>query len=323
MAHWSVTFGPNGAAKQDLMPNRTDGRQMVPNASPLRHKTTASSREMTSTASSLSHLPEYARPPLVEVAASIQFETLRELDAVRLGLLWSRFREQYPHTETHEPLPAVVEAFDRVSARRIGFSAAQSFPTPRLWFVSIDKTRLVQIQPNRLIVNWRKLEGHNQYPRYDTLKSVLRDAIETLSKFCADESLGEITPDQAELTYVNHLNAAREESARAPVGDFMRCWSGEPSGFEPGSPEEAALRLQYVISLGSGARSRLYVELDSAYTGSERVPIYVFKLVSRGAPTQPTIASSLEFLDESHALIVNSFTQLTSDSAHTSWGRSR
>lgn len=290
-----------------------DQRLRLLNASP--------DAEMTRLPSPASALPEYLRPPVVEVAASVQFPTIRGLNAARIGLLWSRFRAQYPQTEQHPPLPKTVETFESARVGRIGFSIETSFLTPRIWFLSDDGTRLVQVQSNRLIVNWRQLETGTPYLRFAGLMSMLSEAINTLASFLDDEGLGRIEPDQVELTYVNHIRAGEKGSRRDSLSRFLACWASEPTEWDFGASEETSVRTQYVMKRPNGASARLFVELESAYTATTGAPIYIMNMIARGAPSAATVESSFEFFEDAHEWIVKGFTSLTTQEAHAIWGR--
>lgn len=267
-------------------------------------------------------LPEYRSPPIVEVAASIQFANIRGLDTAKLGLLWSRFRNEFPLTEQHPPLPVASETFGTSRSGRVGFTVETSFPNPRLWFLNTDGTRLLQFQSNRLVVNWRQSNTSQPYLRYTGLKALLIDTLTVFGQFLSDEGLGPIAPDQSELTYVNHIAAGEPGDQRKPLSTFVRCWKDEldMQGLE--SVEETSFRSQYVVRR-EGPPGRLFVELDSAYTNVDRTPIYVLTIVAKGAPNSPDVNGALGFLDDAHRWVVNSFTHLTTVEAHNLWERSK
>jgi len=270
-----------------------------------------------------SGLPEYSRPPIVEVAASIEFANIRDLNAVRLGMLWSRFRGEYPRTEQHPPLPSSAESFDPSKGGRVEFSVETTFPIPRLWFLREDGTRLIQLQSNRIVANWRQMESGQSYLRYSSLKTMLRDALEKLQSFLAEEKLGPIKPEQVELTYVNHISAGARGSARHELSHYLRCWNGVPKESELGAEEATSFRTQFVLRREEKRAARLFVELESGYAANSGLPIYVLNLAARGAPDSPSVEAAFEFLDDEHRWIVNGFTQLTTGSAHSLWERTK
>ncbi len=57
--------------------------------------------------------PQFRRPPVVEVALSVQFEAVRALKAMHVGVFWDRhLRNLYPTAEEVPPLPSTIESFD-------------------------------------------------------------------------------------------------------------------------------------------------------------------------------------------------------------------
>ena len=115
-------------------------------------------------------LPDFKQPPLSEVALSLQFNTLQNLKTPLSGVLWERFRKRLPEIEEHPPLSPVVERFDPPVAPKIDVLIEEKLPVPRVWFLTPKKTELIQVQQDRFIHNWRKVDGEGTYPRYETLR---------------------------------------------------------------------------------------------------------------------------------------------------------
>src|SRR5687768_4818226 len=96
-------------------------------------------------------LPRYTHPPVVEVAISVQFDELTQFELVHFGLLWERLRDRYPRTEHHPPLPALVELFSARGPQGASLRFEEGFPIGRCWYLSEDRLRLIQVQPDRFI----------------------------------------------------------------------------------------------------------------------------------------------------------------------------
>ena len=92
---------------------------------------------------------------MVERALGIQFEPLARLDTAQLGLIWQRFRDRFPRTETHPPLPPAVERFEgwRPFQLEVQIEVAEAPPVPRLWLLDEAGTELIQVQPDRFLRN--------------------------------------------------------------------------------------------------------------------------------------------------------------------------
>src|SRR5262245_26513290 len=102
-------------------------------------------------------LPDFEAPPVTEVSLGVQFRPLESLRVLHLGLLWQDFRESFPNSEEHPPLPSVVETFGKPRAAPSISLELQELPSvPRVFFLNADQTELVQVQQDRLIRNWRQ-----------------------------------------------------------------------------------------------------------------------------------------------------------------------
>ena len=154
-------------------------------------------------------LPKFKKPPVVEVALSVQFAELPGFGNVHLGLLWNRYRDQYPRVEEHLPLADVEEKFEP-QQRDIGviIEAVDQPPFPRLWFMNNPGTRLIQVQRSRFIHNWRKADTEEPYPHYPDIREQFLAAYRNFEKFLEDESIGHPSIRQCEITYVNHIDAS-------------------------------------------------------------------------------------------------------------------
>ena len=155
------------------------------------------------------NLPDFANPPLAEVALSVQFEPLEKLRTPQIGLLWNEFRERFPATEEHAPLDSEFERFGipRTSAPIVRMQMLETLPVPRVWFLNETGTELIQVQQDRFIHNWRKVGEGDAYPRYERLRQTFQSELEAFQAIVAREQCGAILPNQCEVTYVNHIVA--------------------------------------------------------------------------------------------------------------------
>ncbi len=267
-------------------------------------------------------LPEYRKPPVVEVACSVQFEPIKELHAGLLGLLWEEYRERYPRVEEQAPLSPTREQFTG-SPPRFGFSMQGTFPMPRLWFLTEDGQRLVQVQRDHFIVNWRKLDTGAAYPRYPTLRETLIEELDLFQKFLADEGLAPIRTVQTELTYVNHIEARESDGSRKSLSRIVRIWAGDKAVGKLPEFEEATVQAHYIIRDGAKPVGRLHVTIEPQQYVKDNTPLYALTLVARGAPPTPDVDGAVASLDRGHEAIVEGFTAITTDEMHKTWERQR
>jgi uncharacterized protein (TIGR04255 family) len=263
----------------------------------------------------VSDLPEFDDPPVVEVAVGVQFRPLFPMRGLALAGLRDQWLYQYPRIEEQPALPPTVEGSPPLMPR-LQFNVVPLPPT-RQWFLNELGTELVQVQPDRLLVNWRTSEGPAEYPRYGHMRETFVNRFNDLARFVAEEALGDLEITQAELTYINVIEVKHDDLGRIDL--FLKGWSGV-SGHHLGAPEQARVTLTFPIPELGSPQTRLYVEINPAQKPSGE-PVLFFTLTARGNPGGKSLAEAMKFMDEAHDHLTRSFAELTEESMHEVWGR--
>jgi uncharacterized protein (TIGR04255 family) len=267
-------------------------------------------------------LPEFQIPPLIEVVLGVQFAPKPPLGSAAAGLFWSRIRDAYPRVEAQPPLPPVSPDENSPSALgiTIGFIGSQALS--RHWFLSDDGSRLLQLQPDRFVHNWRKNDEGSVYPRYATVKASFEEGYGELQRFCADENLGEVDPTVCEVTYINHIVTGEEWKAVGDIGRVLKPLSFDATAdAEP--PSQFQLGFQRTITNGGGPVGRLDVSSQSVQRLADNKPMILLTISAVGRPTSPDFRGVLDFLDLGHGQVVRSFADLTTPEMHRVWGRTQ
>src|ERR1022692_3788638 len=159
-----------------------------------------------STYSRPADLPNFENPPVVEVVLSIQFEQIARLRTAQIGLLWTKLRAEFPKVEELAPIAPVIESFGPPTAGRVGFrfEALDVPPLARVLFLNDSQDQLVQIQPDRLLHNWRKTTGAQPYPRYGAIREAFLRELGLFQEFLAQESVVLFAFNHAGAKYVNN-----------------------------------------------------------------------------------------------------------------------
>lgn len=266
-------------------------------------------------------LPEFERPPLQEVALGVQFEPLDKLKTAQLGLLWRKFREEFPHLEEQPPLEPVIERFGEPPRppRRFRIEVTEPILTPRVLMLSSDGTELVQVQQDRFVHNWRKIEETQVYPRYDRrLRDAFGSALRDFEAFLREEDLGGLDVNQCEVSYINLVPL----SDAPTLADAMVVLNYDGYGNFPPSPEDARLALRFVMADDSGNHlGRLHVSADPRIRLQDGALVHRIILTARGAPRGEGTEGIFQFLDLGREWIVRAFTALTTSRMHSKWGR--
>ncbi|MDZ7751400.1 MAG: TIGR04255 family protein [Gammaproteobacteria bacterium] len=269
-------------------------------------------------------LPDFERPPLVEVALSVQFKPLRSLHTPHFGLMWMELRNRFPSVEEHSPLNPVIETLGARGSSKasIKLEMVGTPPVPRVWFVNELGTELIQVQQDRFIHNWKKASDNEEYPCYPNVRKTFKDELEIFRAFIKKEGLGELEPNQCEVTYVNHIVSGVEWERFDQIGNVFKYWNGLDE--EPNIDEAEDIRVQsrHLIKDANGEfAGRLHISLEPAFRAVDNSPLFLLKLTARGRPIGKGVDGVTTFLDLGRKRIVNGFAAITTEKMHNAWGR--
>lgn len=269
-------------------------------------------------------LPDFADPPVIEVAVSLMFSPLRALRVPHLGLLWNEYRDRYPVVEEHPPLAPARELFGTLPEKqmklRVEFSALQ--PVPRVWFLNQPGTELIQVQQDRFVFNWRKAGNGHDYPRFEPILETFLKELATFQRFLASEHFPELEPLQCELTYVNHVSLRGADHALQDPWDVLGVLQPLRAATFLPAPEDIRVGIRYVMTGDNNEPvGRLIIESDPGYSLGDNEPVILLKLTARGEPEGPSLDGMVRFLRRGRIWIVSGFADLTTSKMHVEWGR--
>lgn len=266
---------------------------------------------MTTGAQVDSPVPDFDGAPVVEVALGIQFRPLFGLRPVELASLRERWRTRYPLVQELPPLPPAIEA---AGLAPVVFSFGPAFES-RLWFLDDKQAELVQLQHDRLTVNWRKAAEDAVYPRYPYLRELFVDRFGDLAAFVAEAGLGSISVTQVEINYINSIPL--DGGGQGQLEMVLRNWA-PIDGHHLGEPEQARAAMVFTVPDIGPPPVRLYVTVDPAQRPDGQQVMFL-TLTVRGAPTDDGVDAALLFLDGAHDHVVRSFAELTPTAMHERW----
>jgi uncharacterized protein (TIGR04255 family) len=267
-------------------------------------------------------LPEFERPPVTEVALSLQFEPLSKLRGPVIGLLWGKFKDRYPVVEEHSPIDPVIETFGASnSVSRIKFQVLDAPPPARVWFMSQTGQQLIQVQQDRFIYNWRKLSDEDTYPRYSQLRKILIQELELFDRFVKEEQLGDLIFKQTEVTFVNTIISGEGWQRPGQLHNVLTIHSGAYSDTFFDEPESIQTALRYVIPDESGNPvGRLHITVVPLISLKGKEPALNLTLIARCTP-DGSIEDAIRCLDLAHRWMVKGFASITTKEMHRIWER--
>lgn len=262
-------------------------------------------------------LPKFRRPPLIEVVHGVQFNPL-PITVAHPGLFFLRVRDQYPVAQSVPPLPP-IQNFTVPQAFQLQFGPAVELP--RAWFVSSDDAMLVQLQPDRLLLNWRRGANNAEYPHFEQVTQEFQRIYGELEIFVREQGLGQITPNHAEMAYINHLHAPLTEEAMPDPATILTLWSGKMG-------DDCQRRLSNLAFSGTfpmqgaeaGVRGRLSLAVSTLTAPARPERMLQLELTARG-PIGGELKDVLEFHQLAHEEIVCCFAAITTKQAQEEWER--
>ncbi len=256
-------------------------------------------------------LPSYKKPPVNEVVCGMRFHTPDNLQIPHIGLLWNKFRPDYPIIQH---APPIASAKGELQIDRI-----TGLPIPRVMFINESDDQLVQFQIDRFYFNWRRKKS--AYPRYPHVIKHLENIQKTVEKFFKEFDLGELNPIEYELSYINHIPKGEGwdtiEDISKIFSDFV--WARRTERFLP-NPVNVAWRAEFPLHQKMG---RLAITLNQATRIEDQVPLLVLELNARGIDETASKKDFRNWFDIAHEWIVRGFTDLTTSEAHKSWEREK
>jgi uncharacterized protein (TIGR04255 family) len=258
-----------------------------------------------------STLPGFDRPPVVEAVVGVEFAAL-PVGFVGLSDFHRLWSDDYPNTNEVEALAPSQPVGQPNGPFQIQWGSG--VPSLRLWSMAEGNHWLVQVQADRLVVNWRQLDGTDVYPHYDEMKHRFDTVLNKLNNYVVEQGIGQIQPLVVEYAYVNQLPGEFEKP------EYVYSIFSQPPHALPG--DAVITRFQTVRRIERGG---LFGQLS---IGSEPLAVVADRpAVNLTVSTKFFMAPSTEFaaidlaVSYAHESSVEAFAAVTSADMHERWGR--
>jgi uncharacterized protein (TIGR04255 family) len=258
-------------------------------------------------------LPDYDDPPVNEVVVGVQFNQTA-ITGAHIGLFWEELRDEFPKVSEHPPLEPKIEFLQprRFSAPRLEFSAWHG---SRYWLTSEDDVQLVQVQPDRLLYNWRRGPNNAAYPRFEAVQEKFWSIAGKWSDFLKMEGQT-LTLSQWEVTYINHILTPEGEPTLAEVLSF---WGEQLDRALGGAAEAGRLEAQRILTENNEPWARMYLNVTTGIR-FDQVPLIAFELTVRGpSGDEDAWETTHNRLFQARRQIVTAFDTLTTPKMHAVW----
>jgi len=254
--------------------------------------------------------PHFAHPPVVEVACGVQFEAIEQWRTPQYGQFGATIRDKYPETEDHPPLPRM-----RPEATATFDPQWSSLPPlRRVFFISPPGNFLIQLQPNRLLHNWRKVLDGDEYPRFDAAFEKFMWAWKEFRTFLSVSGSQPAKPEVWELTYINHIV---RPDARFPkdMWAYLAFYPETPQATTAKEASSVSMQIAWPLPDELGT---LALDVKHGNRVVDQQEVLVLDFTARG-PANDDPEAMKKWFGVAHDAIVNSFEKLTTKEAHAKW----
>lgn len=261
---------------------------------------------------------DFQSPPVYETALAVQFEELVSFRTVHFGLFYESVASRFPVAEDQPRAEPIVETFPIVP-RQLTLNLVQKNAGPeRVWFRDeVDGAVLLQVQPDRFGLNWRRTSDDAEDPKFRQNGPRFLEEFGKFERFCEQQFLGKLHPNLCEVIYVNHIFPLADESA---LECMERVLSGVTLKLDNGLPMPELAAFNRVYPLGDG-KGRLYAEA-AVGRHQEKGNFVLLKITARIVHRDgDDVAANIQL---AHDAVVNGFVAITTPDAKSKlWGQTQ
>lgn len=157
--------------------------------------------------------------PLKEVVMGAQFE-FGVLENSHIYEYYQTKKALFPQITENPILPAIIDRQGESDDVKIlnGFNA-------RKYFIDNTGNRLIQIQKDRLLFNWRTENNKADYPHFEVILPEFFNHLNDLQKICSVKS----KINQLEFTYLNHIEIEEFQLKTYQIDQFLKFFTTPPN----------------------------------------------------------------------------------------------
>ncbi|BAU13030.1 hypothetical protein LEP3755_35660 [Leptolyngbya sp. NIES-3755] len=257
----------------------------------------------------------FEKAPLTEVVCGVEFNA-PNFSSVHFGMYWQKVLERFP-----------MPPLDRSPIGEMPILSLMP-QLRRVWFQSQDQKKLVQLQADRFLYNWRKLAENDRYPHFQEVYqeferewAVFQEWWDEIGKVQqiplnvpgVEFSFRALQPLRYELTYINQIDASfgwTNSSDHRKIFNFLgRDWEG----CRVGKPGLHNTNLEFVLPDGLGT---LGVAISQAMKLEDETALLFCELTARSPDARVNLQ---EWFKAANKNIVQTFIDLLQEDIKREW----
>ena len=253
-------------------------------------------------------LPSYQHPPLVEVVIGTQFENIKGLIPLYLSDFWEKIGKNI----FLEPVPA--DSFPKLN-QEPGIQIYTGPQPARYIFGNIVGDSLIQLQHDRFIYNWKKINQDIPYPRYEKIIKDFYDFYMHFEKTLQEVNIASLKLEMLELTYVNIIPLKILSEDLGNISDLLIDAQWNPKK-ALSSPNGIDFSWWFEDKIQN---TKMKIHVVSGQQREDGAPVIKIELSVRGHAPDKNITKCRTWFDDSHEWIVKAFDEITSENVHKEW----
>ena len=257
---------------------------------------------------------DFAKPPVEEVMLSILFQPLDRFFAPHLGEIWQEFKKfGFVDTSAQGAVAPAIESFsNQMPEPQVHISNIPDFH--RVLFIHKNKDQILQIQRDRFTFNWRKIEGGPRYPGFSDIFARFEDFYTCFTKSLKNQGIGEITPLQYELSYINQIRQGNGWNTLSDVGKIYQIFvDSQQSNSFWSRGESVILQTSFPIA---NLHGRLYLVISNRVKIPEQKQTLQTDFTVRGF-SQKGKEAMISWFKAAHDEILEKFASMFTDDIQT------
>lgn len=260
----------------------------------------------------------FEKAPLTEVVCGVEFNA-PNFSSVHFGMYWQEILERFPQFPIDRPPVGNAPILALMPQLR------------RIWFQSEDAKKLVQLQSDRFLYNWRKLAAEDRYPHFQEVYQEFESEWQTFQSWWSEigkrqsHSLGNpeiegmlraLQPLRYELTYVNQIDGKFGWSSPSDYHKIFNFAGRDWRNSAIGEPVLQTTNLEFVLPNESGTIS-VIVSQAERIEDERTVQLLFCELTARSPDARVDVKKWFEAANRN---IVQTFIDLLHDDIKQEWG---
>jgi len=240
----------------------------------------------------------FENAPVIEVVIGVQFGGAA-ISIQSIFEFYQKFKDEFAKIQVKEPLLSIIENME--GSNQVGLLPGHH---SRFFFINETENKLIQLQPDRLLFNWRKSSSKEEYPHFKNVYEEFKRIFDYLDNRCEFKHM----INQLEVTYLDHII----------MDDFKRNdfnLNNIVNNFDFDLPVKSINNnVSFPVESLSG---NLNLGLKSAIRNADQKKIVIMETTCRGSLNNYPFE---KWFETAHKELLNFFIQNTTDEAKNKWG---